>query len=725
MNEITGIRQSGGNKRRTLHLLLVCLFFGLFSLVVFSYSRPQSDGKRTNFLLITIDTLRADRLSCYSSPYLKTPNIDSLAQMGTLFSRAFAHTPTTLASHANILLGVTPLSHGVRANAYFVVRPESPTLARYLKSYGYASGAFVGGYPLDSKFGLDGDFDTYDDDFAGTGYKKQSVLERKAEAVIERALGWLGGQQSPWFLWIHCYDPHDPYEPPPPFETVYKKQPYDGEVAYVDYSLGRLLSYLKENRCFDNTLIILTGDHGESLGEHGELTHGCLAYNATLWVPLIIVLPGGRNGRVDQQVSHIDLFPTICDVLSIDKPTFLQGNSLLPAIEGKSLPTRPIYFESLDPHYSKGWAPLSGFIDGRDKFFKSPIPELYNLDSDFAELKNLAQNKTLANMEGQLAQIVKNLSPSDEMKPAQRMDREAQEKLKSLGYVAASSPQDSRKRSFGPEDDVKVLLPFYNRTLEAMDLYRRTKTTEAVQLLEGIIAERKDFTIAHYDLAIIYKETGTLTNALGVLKNGLAAAPENYDLFFEYTSCLLAAGRHEEVIALIGEKKFREMEYDPAIWLNLGVSLSSRGELEKGIAAYEKALAIDSKNATAFNNLGAAYHHLTLKTGDKQAFHKSIESFKKAIELDPDYASPYNGLGTAYRLAGNLEGAIYCWQKALELKPDLDPVYYSLGLAYLEKGETPKGLEYLEKYKSRTAHFLSPGERKKLEELIQKFRQKR
>jgi len=722
MIKVVGIHQRAG-KKRTLHPFLICLFSGFFSLVLFSHSQPKSEGNRTNLLLITIDTLRPDRLSCYSSPHLKTPNIDNLAKMGTLFSRAFAHTPTTLASHANILLGVTPPSHGVRANAYFAVRQESPTLAGYLKNHGYSSGAFVGGYPLDSKFGLDRDFETYDDDFGGLGYKKHSVLERKAEVVIDRALGWLRIQRSPWFLWIHCYDPHDPYEPPPPFETPYKKQPYDGEVAYVDFCLGRLVSYLRENHCFANTLVILTGDHGESLGEHGELTHGYFAYNTTLWVPLIIILPGGNNGQVDQQVSHIDLFPTICDVLQIGKPPFLQGTSLLPAMEGKSLSTRPIYFESLDPHYSKGWAPLRGFINGGEKFVDSPIPEIYNLDRDFAELKNMAENKAVADAQGQLGQIVKSLSPTGELERPQRIDRGVLEKLKSLGYVSASSPQDSRKDGYGPEDDVKVLLPFYNRTIEAMDLYRKAKTSDAVKLLEAIIAERRDFTIAHYDLALIYKETGELVNAIDVLKKGLAAAPENYDLFFEYTSCLLAAGQHDEAIKMIGGNRFREMDYDPAIWLNLGVAYSSRGELENGIAAYEKALTIDQENATAFNNLGAAYHYLTMKTGDRQAFNKSVECFKKAIELDPDYASPYNGLGTAYRLAGNLDGAIYCWEKALGLKPDLSEIYYPLGLTYYDKGETSKALECLEKYQKQAVLRLSPGDRKKLDALIQKIRQ--
>jgi tetratricopeptide (TPR) repeat protein len=427
---------------------------------------------------------------------------------------------------------------------------------------------------------------------------------------------------------------------------------------------------------------------------------------------------------VDQQVSHIDLFPTVCDVLQIGKPPFLQGVSLLPAMEGKSLPKRLIYFESLDPHFSKGWAPLSGFIDGRDKFIESPIPELYNLEADFAEVKNLSENKAVAEARGKLGRLAKSLSFSGEMKRPSPIDREALEKLKSLGYISASSPQDSRKPGYGPQDDVKVLLPFYNRTLEAMDLYRKTKITEAVRLLEGIIAERKDFTIAYFDLAVVHKETGKVMDALAILKKGMAASPENYDLFFEYTSCLLAAGQYGEAIQAIAGNKFREMDYDPAIWLNLGVAHSSLGELENGIAAYEKAQAIDQENATVFNNLGAAYHYLTLKTRAARAFHKSVESFKKAIELDPDYASPYNGLGTAYRLSGNLDGAIYCWEKALELNPDLNQVYYSLGLAYFEKGETPKGLECLDKYKRRSAHLLAPGEKKKLEDLIQKFRQK-
>ncbi len=272
--------------------LLLCLFSGIFSFVLFSYPQNKAEGQPTNLLLITIDTLRPDRLSCYSSPYLKTPNIDSLAEKGFLFSRAFAHTPTTLSSHTNILLGVTPLYHGVRANANFVVPKEFLTLAGHLKSYGYSTGAIVGGYPLDSKFGLTQGFDTYDDDFTGSGPKKSALLERKAEAVVDKALSWLKERPSPWFLWIHCYDPHDPYEPPAPFSVQYKKQPYDGEVAYVDFALGKLLSYLQEHKLFGSTLIVLTGDHGESLGQHGELTHGYLAYNTTLWIPLIIVAPG-------------------------------------------------------------------------------------------------------------------------------------------------------------------------------------------------------------------------------------------------------------------------------------------------------------------------------------------------------------------------------------------------------------------------------------------------
>lgn len=690
-----------------------------------AHPREAAAKGRLNVLIITIDTLRPDRLGCYASPYLKTPNIDRLAEKGVLFSRAFAHTPTTLASHTNILLGTTPLYHGVRANANFVVPKELPTLAGHLKSFGYATGAIVGGYPLDSRFGLTGGFDTYDDDFAGPEQKSSSLLERKAEAVVSKALGWLEARSSPWFLWIHCYDPHDPYEPPAPFRARYEKQPYDGEVAYVDSALAALFSYLEENGLFDKTLVVLTGDHGESLGQHGEITHGYLAYNTTLWVPLIIASPGLAPGRVDQQVSHIDIFPTVCDMIGVALPAFLQGASLRPGMEGRPSPQRPIYFESMDPYYRLDCAPLEGFIEGREKFIESPLPEIYSLETDFDEHVDLSGQKELAGYRQKLDRIVRSLSNPKGLPAEGRTDREALEKLKSLGYVSVSSPQEPRKTVFGRDDDVKVFLPFYNRSLEAMELYEKGKGDEAAALLARIIDERKGFALAYYDLALIRYRTGRLSEAIRVLKLGMERVPGDYALFYNNLSYLLAAGRYDEVIEAVRRSRFRAMETDPGAWINLGVAYSSQGDLENARTSYEKALSLDDKNATVYNDLATNYLQLSRRKKDQFLFNRGLEYYKKAIELDPSYASPYEGLGNAYRSAGDLDGAIFCWEKALQLDPDSGRALYSLGVTYYDKGETAKALDHLSRYRERFGQRLSPEEKKELEELIRICRSRR
>ena len=711
--------------RKNSRLVLSLFSLGLFLIVFITasplYSRKEEKKRRLNFLLITIDTLRSDRLSCYTDEHLRTPNIDSLAEKGILFSRAFANTSTTLPSHANILLGTTPLHHGVHENSNFIVREEFLTLAEHLKSYGYSTGAFVGAFPLDSRFGLTQGFDVYDDDYGSNKYQSLSYVERKAERVVDSALEWLKGQESPWFLWIHCFDPHDPYEPPEPFKTQYEKHPYNGEVAYVDFVLEKLFSNIEENHFYDNTLVIFTGDHGESLGQHGEMTHGFFAYNSSIWIPLIIAVPGVKKGKVEHYVSHVDIFPTVCDILDIEKPSFLQGISLLPAIKGKKLSKKPIYFESMYPYYSRGWAPLKGFIYGREKFIDSPIPELYDLNKDFDELKNLAERKNLDDYRKQLEVIIKNQSSPESIQAEKRIDRESLEKLRSLGYV--SSSQASKKVSFGPEDDVKVFLPYSNKAMKAIDLYKDGKVKEGFELLKEVIAERKDIDIAYYNLATLYEKQERLRDALEVLKLGLENIPSSYEIFYNYVSLLIKTGQYDEIIKAFGEMKFRQMEHDPEIWNNLGIAYGKKGDSEKAIEIYEKAISIDNKYAVPFCNIGNVYYSLSLKTKDARVFQKSIQSFKKAIELDPDYPTPYYGLGIAYRQAGNLDGAIYCLEKALELRPDFGQALYNLGLVYLEKGDKDKALDYLNKYKENYYNLLPLGERKKLEDLIQKCRQ--
>ena len=716
----------GKSKIRKKHfiffLCLLCFFLSISLAASALSSRKEIKEDRLNLLLITIDTLRADRLSCYSSEYLKTPNIDGLAEEGILFSRAFSNTSTTLPSHANILLGTTPLYHGVHVNANFIIREEFLTLAEHLKNYGYLTGAFVGAYPLDSRFGLAQGFDIYDDDYETVSSHKFAYGERKAELVVDNALDWLKTQKSPWFLWVHCFDPHDPYEPPEPFKAQYKENPYDGEVAYVDFALGKLFSYMKENDIFDKTLIIFTSDHGESLGQHGERFHGFFAYNATIWVPLIISIPGVRQGHVEQYVSHIDIFPTVCDVIGVKKPPSLQGISLLSSIKGKKLPKRTFYFESLYPYYNRGWAPLKGYIREKEKFIDSPIPELYDLKEDFDELKNLTEKKKLDRYKKQLAQIIKSQSFPENFEAQQKIDRKSLEILESLGYI--SSPQISKKESYGLEDDVKILLPHYNKAMEAMDIYQEGKVNEAIELIKDVIKEKKNIDIAYSNLGTLYKKEGKLKESLETLKLGLERCPSSYIILINYVHYLIDAGNYDIVIDVINTKNLHLMELDSEIWNCLGFAYWSKGNLEKALEAYEKALSLDNEYVNVFCNLGTVYLSIFLKTEDHKAYQKSLQNYNKAIELDPNYAPAYNGLGNAYRQMGNLEGAINCWKKALKLSPDLSHTFYNLILAYLDKGDKVKALDSFNKYKEKYYHLLPAAERQKLDALIEKLRQK-
>ncbi|MBN2245707.1 MAG: sulfatase, partial [Candidatus Aminicenantes bacterium] len=303
--------------KKYLFILSFFLFF-LFTAQAFPLFSQKKNSSQLNLLLITIDTLRADRLSCYGSQNVTTPNIDSLADEGILFKQAYANTSTTLPSHTTILTGVTPLFHGVHDNSNFIVTDDLITLAEHLKKFGYATGAVVGAYPLDMRFGLNQGFDLYDDDYGNQDFQDPLYVERRAERVIDTAVEWLDGQTKPWFLWIHCFDPHFPYAAPDPFRTKYKDYPYNGEVAYVDFALEKIFSYLKTRDIQDETMIVFTSDHGESLGQHGEETHGYFAYNTSIWVPLIIYIPGAASIQVDQAVSHVDIFPTVCDALNVE-----------------------------------------------------------------------------------------------------------------------------------------------------------------------------------------------------------------------------------------------------------------------------------------------------------------------------------------------------------------------------------------------------------------------
>jgi arylsulfatase A-like enzyme len=379
--------------------------------------RSQADLRRIpgqNVLLITIDTLRADALGCYGGP-AATPALDRLAAEGVRFDFAHAHAVITLTSHASILTGQYPFQHGLRDNSGYRLPPGSRTAATLLQRAGYATAAFIGAFPLHSRFGLNTGFDRYDDHFGeGAGPADFSMPERPATSVVALAREWLAGRtkdadkgqagSKPWFVWVHVFDPHAPYRPPPPFDVQYASQPYYGEVAATDAALAPLLEDVRASA--KPTLVIVTGDHGEGLGDHGEQAHGIFAYESTLRIPLIVAQLGGsassrsaasgsgpaRKGEVSPVAArHVDILPTILDAIGQPVPADLPGRTLLPAGERVAgAAPRPMYFEAMAGMLDHGWAPLTGVLSGRDKFIDLPIAERFDLSIDPVERTNLA-----------------------------------------------------------------------------------------------------------------------------------------------------------------------------------------------------------------------------------------------------------------------------------------------------------------------------------------------
>jgi arylsulfatase A-like enzyme/Flp pilus assembly protein TadD len=683
-------------------------------------SKPPAPKDRFNVLLVTIDTLRADRLGCYGGTSVPTPNIDRLAGQGTVFARAFAHTPLTLPSHASILLGTTPVAHGVHDNIDFVVRPEHVTLAEHLKANGYRTAAFVSASPLDSRFGLDQGFDVYDDSFMAPGSPKTSPAEQPAETVVDKAMRWLMSVESePWFLWIHIWDPHADYAAPEPFGSRYRDRPYDGEVAYTDFALGRLFGALEESRTSERTLTVLTADHGEGLGDHGERTHGYLAHNATIWVPLIVAAPGSGSVRSTTPVSHSDIVPTVLDVLGIARPAGLQGVSARRALSGKTLPSRRIYFECLSPYYELGWAPLRGYIAGADKFVQSPIPEVYDLAEDFAETKNLAATADVAAFGKTLERLIADLAPAAPMDSGARTDPELKEKLESLGYVARAG--GGLKTSFSVEDDVKTLLPLYNRITDAYSLASQGDRDEAVRRLEAIVGEAKTLDTAYVHLADLHLEAGDRGRALEVLAAGWRRYPASYELLSSYVANLVTGERWDEVVRVVGEARgLLQMDHDGTVWFFQGLAYQRLGNAAGAAAALEKAVAADGEYLAALFNLGAVYLNLCFETGDASYGGRAVPLFERVTALDPGNAEAHILLGRAYVESGQAERAIVALETARGLAPGLANVEFQLGLAFLAKRDFAQAYAHLASFKERVYRTLSPEERANLDGLIKK-----
>ena len=491
------------------------------------WSRTRRGVRREpglSVLLITVDTLRADAVGAYGNRNALTPWMDRLAARGVLFEDAHAHNVVTLPSHANMLSGRYPLEHGVRDNAGFRFPQGTETLATLLAARGYRTGAFVSAFPLASRFGLGRGFEVYEDAFVGAGPRPAFVeQERTGPETVALARRWVEAQRGqPFFCWVHVFEPHYPYAPPEPFASRFRGDPYHGEVAAADAALAPLLEPLLAAGDRGRTLVVLTADHGESLGEHGERTHGILAYEATLRVPLILYEPRLFDARrVSGPARHVDLLPTILDALSLPVPEGLPGRSLLPLAAGEPAFPTTSYFEALSGRLNRGWAPLTGVIRDRAKYIDLPIPELYDLQGDAQESRNLAGRspQRLEQMRGLLAP----LRSADRGIDRRPENAETQERLRSLGYVAGGAVP-ARER-YTEADDPKRLIALDALLQETSDLYFSGDLPGAVARCRELVRQRPQMPLSWLYLAHLQREAGDLAAAVESLRRGTRPQP--------------------------------------------------------------------------------------------------------------------------------------------------------------------------------------------------------
>ncbi len=663
------------------------------SRIVSSQHLPGGALKGSNVLLVTIDTLRADHVGAYGNRTASTPTLDGLSREGIRFDNTLATVPLTLPSHTSLMTGQFPTVHGVRDNGSFRFDGTRPTLASTLKSAGYKTGAFVGAFVLDARFGLNNGFDHYDDFYSSQRPGATlHIVERTADQVIAPAETWIRASTRPWFAWVHLYDPHEPYAPPEPFRSRFASDLYTGEIAYADEQLGQLLDHLRAAALLDDTLVIVAGDHGEALGDHGERTHGLFAYNATLKVPLIAWHARAIRPAVFSPLTRlVDVMPSVLDLLGVNGPPGLEGRSLRPALSGEATYEEPFsYFEALNANLTRNWAPLTGIVHGGFKLIDLPVPELYDLTADPGEKDNIYAKRpdVRGGLESRLDAITS--TAAQPANGAGAVDSETAQRLRSLGYIVA--PATTRKTSFGARDDPKRLVELNQALDKAVDLFTAGSADEAARILERLIDERADFTVAYDRLGFVYHEMGRLPDAIATLERAVAAGAVDAGLLTALGDYLQEAGQLERSATVLeGALKMNPNELET--YEKLGVTYSRMGRVTDAERMFNRMLEIDPGSATTLNNLGSLYL-------SRERYPEAIQNLTRAISLDPNLAGAHNGLGVAYARTGHMDQAIEEWKTAVRLNDRQFDTLYNLGMALMQLARYEEALESLKQFAS-------------------------
>lgn len=632
----------------------------------------RATGERFNVVLLTLDTVRADRLGCYGGP--ATAALDSLARDGARFDQATAAVPLTLPSHATILTGLLPPGHGLRNNGAGALPANVPTLATRLSEAGYRTGAFVGAFVLDHRFGLARGFDRYDDeiDRGGTSGADALEAERRGDLVVDRALAWLGEQRGgahPYFLWVHLFDAHAPYEPPEPYRRSFPGRAYEGEIAFVDAQVARVLAAIDARGETSRTVVIAVADHGEALGEHGEQTHGLLLYQPTLRVPLLVRAPGivPAGSVVREPISLADLAPTLGSLVGVAfQGAALDGRDLSPAMARGAEPARgDVYSETEYPRLF-GWSGMAALRRGPIKHVSAPRAETFDLERDPGERSPLpGDSPDGRDMEARIARVRERSTATG----SATLDADTRERLASLGYVGGAPAAGSTWEGADPKDRTGQFHDFEeaHRALRAGELH------EAARTLERLVREDERNAVFRSSLAQAERRRGNLARSIALHSEVVALRPDDTGARYELALALQDAGRLEEATAAL-EEAIRRSPAFPEAHNALGISLAARGRIDQALEQFDRAIALDGRDSRAHNNRGNALR-------DAGRLAEAGEAYARAIDIDPRYADPHTGLGAVALALDRPAQALAEFDRALALAPGQHEILVNRGIA--------------------------------------------
>jgi arylsulfatase A-like enzyme/Flp pilus assembly protein TadD len=642
---------------------------------------------KTDVLLVTIDTLRADHIGAYGYKQAETPTIDGLARSGLLFEHAYSQVPLTLASHTSLLTGTYPFHNGVQDFTGNPLSPNIRSVAQALEAHGYDTAAIVSSYVLDRSWGLDRGFKLYYDVFKGSSFLENDpgLVERKAGDSVDEALKWLRRPRTkPFFLWLHLYDPHSGYSPPEPFRARFADAPYDGEIAYADHELRRVTAYLKQRALYDRTLIIFASDHGESLGEHGEKEHGLFVYHSTLHVPLVVKPPlasGFKPHPVSDPVPIMGIAPTILAVLKLHDPIeqqFETENLLATRSSGAA----PVYSESFYSFSSFGWSPVRTVNNRSYQFIEAPKPELYDLRNDPEEKRNLVtdQPAVATVLSQELKNLVARYAPKDSPTLAgSQLDAAAVEKLRALGYMAYRSPVSAEALAAGLSDP-KDKVSDFNALLDGIDAGKLGDLDRERKLLTQVQETNPDMYLIPFLLGETELKAANWKAAQEALERSLKLNPN-----FDQAMTALARAYHqqnqdEQALQWV-EKAIEANPKNLRAWYQKGW-ISVKADPDGAMVAFEKALEIQPGFAMAHRDLGM----ILLQQG---RYKEAATHLEQAAELGLAHAKLYNFLGIAYSRTGRYQDAVKVYTKALDKEPDFAEAHLNLSYAY-EKLNRPQ-----------------------------------